>query len=491
MSRLFNSLGKKMNTFKQLKLGIVTLASIGMIAACGGGSSSGSSSSIAGATAPAEALAAYPDSVNKALGIRLTDEISERLASGASVLASPSEEASENVYADVFNIDNFAWAIVSDDSDFWHDTVYVSESGELSRDDKTGTAYTLMMYGFGPNMDDDDYDIMSNMHFAYIDINTNEVLVRVHNIYLGNYSLQHSSKTTFGVVISEDVDSIELFPTLGALKAKATTNGSTISLEFVSEYPYLGYEYDVTTAEDAQPLMYAPSLVDRLLYSLVRTVEASEEITYSQYSYWNDDETGIEVTNLKAYIEEQVGYQRQQFVDELAMTVNAANGVLALGDLDLSKACLLRVIDVVPFDEEIPDYGDAPMYDGTTLGEEEIDYDMSFDGSDFMAMYMGNPSVTVLDISKNTSLDKQALDEAITKLASKRELGKAQMLKFIDIRGTGVNEEDVAALIDNHSDFLAKDNVDELLGKVILVHDGNADEYENIEGSISGAGKFW
>ncbi len=67
-----------MNTFKQLKLGLVTLASIGMIAACGGGS--GSVGTASGAKAVAKTC---PSGIDLVLRDYVSEEGAKRIASGA------------------------------------------------------------------------------------------------------------------------------------------------------------------------------------------------------------------------------------------------------------------------------------------------------------------------------------------------------------------------------------------------------------------------
>ncbi len=172
-----------MNTFNQLKLGIVTLASIGMIAACGGGSSSGSSSA---AGAKAAAPSTCPTKIQFALREFLTDESAAKLASGASM-------------QDIEATGDLAWVLVSEEGDFWYDTIYLNEDGTLSNTDANGgTQLTLVMYGTGhptqtaidSNYDrgiqDSEsysenrsyidfvtttYDIFEDMNFAYVDLN--------------------------------------------------------------------------------------------------------------------------------------------------------------------------------------------------------------------------------------------------------------------------------------------------------------------------------
>lgn len=85
-----------MNTLKQLKLGLVTLASIGMIAACGGGSSSGSSSSAvtnvtSKTTCPkgldlvfGQHFASEEDRVRLASGMESVADVEDRIVAGLS-----------------------------------------------------------------------------------------------------------------------------------------------------------------------------------------------------------------------------------------------------------------------------------------------------------------------------------------------------------------------------------------------------------------------
>ncbi len=76
-----------MNTFKQLKLGIVTLASIGMIAACGGGSSSGSSGSSVSPINNVTGTTTCPNGLDLVFGQHFASkEDRMRLATGADVI---------------------------------------------------------------------------------------------------------------------------------------------------------------------------------------------------------------------------------------------------------------------------------------------------------------------------------------------------------------------------------------------------------------------
>lgn len=232
-----------MNTFNQLKLGIVTLASIGMIAACGGGSSSGSSSA---AGAKAAAPSTCPTKIQFALREFLTDESAAKLASGASMQGIDATE-------------NLAWVLVSEEGDFWHHNIYINEDGTFSSTDEQGaTELTLVMYGtqqptqvvrftmsgsFGigvggtifeeEDTDEDNsfgesygsveasldvestiYDIFGDLNFAYVNLNEDVDESSIDNSVLRLNRDNTLSSSDSNVLSSSEGLEIDLFPKL-------------------------------------------------------------------------------------------------------------------------------------------------------------------------------------------------------------------------------------------------------------------------------------
>ena len=117
----------------RLKISVATLATVGMIAACGGGSIRDSHVS---SGVKISSASTCPSKIQFALREFLTDEAKNSLASGA-------------VMQDRSETERVAWVLVSQKDDFWHHKIYFDkQTNRFSKENHDGSVeLTLVMYG--------------------------------------------------------------------------------------------------------------------------------------------------------------------------------------------------------------------------------------------------------------------------------------------------------------------------------------------------------
>ena len=418
---------------KSMKTIMASLAAVGLIAACGGGSSSGASG------ANISTAKTCPAGIQYALRDYLTEEGEQNIASGA--------------YMQMKSLE-WEWYDGENVQDFQDSAQIIFQAGDLDGSgldipeviqDADGNSYNLSILpwiGYG-------YYIISII-YSFDDIGSDPYFDK--NAYLLNYN---HDLGLWGV--SRDIDSIETSIGYDQL--------SGIDLDKFDVLLGLAYEKVVKTAED----VLAFEAQQNELNALQRdkdTLESEKQELIDDLTQLGLDHT-LAVDELMTEIETlqtdlQYSHEDINYAWEYANHLQAqlSQGVIDLSDTEMSNACLQLVMDNVLLDEykhwENLDEEDWATYEAT------YDYDPK-------------KEVRKLDFSGNEWFDKESLRivlDATLKLtqfeneySSWWDIGGGYSLQEIDLSGTSVTWDDY----------------NELMSEVVDRNGEEVQKYQNME----------
>ncbi len=391
----------KMKLFKPLKLALASLAAVGMIAACGGGSSSGSNSSSTVQATPKTC----PAGVESAFRNFLTDEGAANIASGATSVIFEARYQDDNNVPD----DYTTLAIFFEEGDL-DGTEFEQMPLTIVHNDQN---YRL---SFGVDTDGYPwlaYQNITDVEYGYYD---------EQDVGYSNWIYLHEGLIYTGEFWSDDL--VDMFGDY-----HENEHGET-QIQTINDNGDMSYDnYDENLRNQ---------IINNERYIVVQNEKVNRFFMLA-YEKLKDDSGLMDVYDIDA---QDLESRLEILLTSIELYEQYANGTVDLSGVDMTNTCLKLVMDNVLLDTEV-----LVEYDSTT--EEMIwqDHPIAHD-------------VMKIDLSGNRWFDKNSLRILVDSLSQviideatgNMYYSKGNSLKEVDLKGTSVTQQDIDDLIKEDPD---------------------------------------